>query len=491
MIGDKPAAGKRSASGVRRGGDHFQDLFVWIAAMELLRPTVRYTQVGVEVNDAGNVDDVVLLTPGEDGGLYGQVKWATKLADPVSESYFFAVKGKGRSILQKLYDSWIKLSGSGGNPTLRLVTNRALDPADPLLGHVDGGTELMTPFARAVSPGSPAYDALGRWGEHVGASREQLLNMLDHLHFQTGRTVNAEVEYARAVMLAAGLDDSDDALTKGLATVRKWVVNGVRTRTTEDVLQAVEDLKLRRIEPSVVLSVQAIDTDPRADAADHVLNWLEHYDGDTARTRIVPTDPAAWEHMAAELDEVAARLEDLGQRSVIVRGAMRQAAFFKIGTALPQTRNFELIYKQGQQTWASTSSKAAIAHASQDIGIGAGCDLAVAVGISTDPTDEVLRFLSDTAMPVGQLLLVAPTTGADDQAIATTGQAVSLAERIRNDVRQALGRYPETQHIHLFLAGPGGLALLLGHRWNRLRPTTVYEHRGIGQGYEPAFTIDM
>jgi hypothetical protein len=33
-----------------------------------------------------------------------------------------------------------------------------------------------------------------------------------------------------------------------------------------------------------------------------------------------------------------------------------------------------------------------------------------------------------------------------------------------------------------------GLALLLGHRWNRVAPTTVYEDLS-ALGYEAAFTI--
>lgn len=45
------------------------------------------------------------------------------------------------------------------------------------------------------------------------------------------------------------------------------------------------------------------------------------------------------------------------------------------------------------------------------------------------------------------------------------------------------------EHIHLFIAAPGGLALLLGHRWNALRSTTVYEHLGAGRGYMRTLTV--
>ena len=43
--------------------------------------------------------------------------------------------------------------------------------------------------------------------------------------------------------------------------------------------------------------------------------------------------------------------------------------------------------------------------------------------------------------------------------------------------------------VHLFLAGPMGLALLLGHRWNRVAATVVYEDLGASTGDVDAFTI--
>jgi hypothetical protein len=43
------------------------------------------------------------------------------------------------------------------------------------------------------------------------------------------------------------------------------------------------------------------------------------------------------------------------------------------------------------------------------------------------------------------------------------------------------------KRIHLFLAMPGGLALLLGHFWDRMPPTQTYED--LLAAYEKAFLI--
>jgi hypothetical protein len=73
------------------------------------------------------------------------------------------------------------------------------------------------------------------------------------------------------------------------------------------------------------------------------------------------------------------------------------------------------------------------------------------------------------------------------RAIATTdvddGGAVALAIGIRDTARRAASGRP----IHLFQAAPLGLALLLGHRWNRVAPTYVYED--LNPGYVHAFTV--
>jgi hypothetical protein len=119
-----------------------------------------------------------------------------------------------------------------------------------------------------------------------------------------------------------------------------------------------------------------------------------------------------------------------------------------------------------------------------------GTDLAVAVGVAVNPTTAVLAYIRGEGLSVDRLLTIIPATGADDQAIANAGQAVAYAQTIRDLIREDLENHPDAARIHLFLAGPGGLALLLGHRWNRTRPTIIYEHLGPGRGYTPAFTVD-
>ncbi|MDQ0938395.1 SAVED domain-containing protein [Streptomyces sp. V1I1] len=97
-----------------------------------------------------------------------------------------------------------------------------------------------------------------------------------------------------------------------------------------------------------------------------------------------------------------------------------------------------------------------------------------------------MDYLREQQVSVSKLLVLTPPGGAKDGSVPDTAAANALAIGIRDIVRRATRTTPR---IHLFLAGPMGLALLLGHRWNQLRPTGVYEDVRTAQGYEAAFTV--
>ncbi|WP_324611309.1 SAVED domain-containing protein [Streptomyces griseus] len=84
-------------------------------------------------------------------------------------------------------------------------------------------------------------------------------------------------------------------------------------------------------------------------------------------------------------------------------------------------------------------------------------------------------------------MVLRPPGGAKDNSIPDAATANALAVGIREHLRRACRPHAV---IHLFQAGPMGLSLLLGNRWNRLRPTTVYEDVNAHQVYEKAFVID-
>ncbi|MFC5290041.1 SAVED domain-containing protein [Actinokineospora guangxiensis] len=77
--------------------------------------------------------------------------------------------------------------------------------------------------------------------------------------------------------------------------------------------------------------------------------------------------------------------------------------------------------------------------------------------------------------------------GIREIAIADAAAAVAFAHGAWDHIRSACLR---ASRVHLYLAGPAGLALLPGHRWNRMRPTVVYEDVQGPAMYEQAFTVE-
>lgn len=97
----------------------------------------------------------------------------------------------------------------------------------------------------------------------------------------------------------------------------------------------------------------------------------------------------------------------------------------------------------------------------------------------------MVEFLRGRQVPVDRLILLRAPGGARDNAVGGPEDDCALAVGIRDAARRAARGYPR---VRLFLAGPMGLSLLLGHRWNRVASTTVYEDLAI-LGYELAFTV--
>ncbi|WP_185792127.1 SAVED domain-containing protein [Actinoallomurus bryophytorum] len=445
-------------------------------------------QIEMEVNDAGNVDDVIVrhrTAPHR----YTQVKYAASAATPVNTSYLTSRRRGSTSLLEKFYSSWKLLRERPGGAILELVTNRELDATDPLLKLCDGRTDMLMPAADRITDRSEAGKTLIAWAQHLGVDRGTVQSMLEQLVFRTGRKVSAEEERATALMLAAGLRADKKSLLLGTSTIAEWVRQGRRVLTRDDIQGEVEALALRTSEPRAILLIQAIRRDPHPDDATIAVDWVDLYEGDEPAARRRPKESDAWTRMDAELRSAVQTLEDGGHRDILVSGKMRLGTAFTVGARLAQVTGTSISYDHYGTVWSSDSPRIPVpALRLTRTPLGQGDDLAVAFGITRDPTNAVVSYLRKNQIPVRELLTLVPADGDHDQSVAGPGQAVTLAQELRNQVRTELERQP-ADRIHLFQACPCALALLTGHRWNRVARTLVYEDLGAGHGYLPAFTV--
>lgn len=507
MSGPLPSQGPSS---VRISGDHYQHLIAWAGCLQALQDAQRQASgprqaanpvlaVGIEALNAGHLDDVVLYRA-RPPHRYQQVKYAVDASTPLSIDWLTA-KGAGRSssVLGKIGDTWKRLRAAGEPFEMRLVTNREIDPGDTLLSLRDARTLLLLPKASAGGPRSGIGKARASWASAAGLTEEELLQLLEQLQFDTARAPEHVVDLVRALMVSVGLRADDQAIAIGTGWIGQQVREGNRILELSDIQLAVSELDLPEGVPRAVLSVATLKPDPAAARADHALDWFERFEGETEWSRRRPRPPHTWRQLQDDLQTAASALA--GYPDILLTGSLRQATAFAAGAAFRMVTGSDVAILQRGQLWSSRDTFATpqqvpsqirmqtpLKPDEAEIDVGQGPELAVALEFSTEMHQDVLQHLQDTGTPVGTLLILRPPGGeVSDHSVTDSAAANALAMALRNRVRQGVRGCPQ---VHLFLAGPMGLSLLLGQRWNRVAPTKVYEDLGARAGYELAFEVD-
>jgi hypothetical protein len=277
-------------------------------------------------------------------------------------------------------------------------------------------------------------------------------------------------------------------VTVGRALVRSWVTDGAGPQTVDAIRRQVAEKGLLARSGQLVFAVHAIDRQPSATPANIEVDFVGLYEGDDSFTRVALRDEADWDRVVKPvLREAAHRLEAYATRHVHVAGSMRLPLWFAVGRELPDVRRLVLSIDQRDQEWSTNAVGGATDTCTSDeINIGNGAELAVAVGITHDIAGDVVGWLRDAGLPVGTLLSLGPKDGVGPQAVPDADWASSWVTAAREAVRKT-AQTSSAPRLHLFFACPAAIALFLGHRWNMTPPTTVYEH--IRPGYARTITV--
>lgn len=478
---------RRSASGARQGGDDYQHLVAWNRILRALLPHRQLLEVELEAVGAGNVDDVVVhyqSTPSQ----YAQVRYAVYGTTPLNSGYLLDRTERRLSMLQKFHKSFDNLR-SMGSPELILITNRLVDPTDPVLTALDSRTGLLVPAMATAGVQTPLGTTRAAWAAHLECHEDALVDLMGSLQFWLGRPYGAEEQYASDYMAAHGLRYDLPAVRLGIDRVRRWVLDGFRKLSAATITDGIAELGIEVGDPAAILHVQALLRDPTATDATEALDWVDLFAGSQPAERRATIDPDAYVRvMQPGLETAAEKLIAAGHHRVVIRGATRLASSFAVGAMLPRVRNLELSRHQGAAHWTTDAEprepRPELTSTVTDV--GKGNDLGVVLGIATDHTRAVLKFIESAGLSIKAALTITPSRGPDDTFVRDDHDAVAITQEVRRLTRMALGDRTEV-NVHLFLACPAALATILGHRWNRVAPTIVYED--IITGYQPAFRI--
>lgn len=119
-------------------------------------------------------------------------------------------------------------------------------------------------------------------------------------------------------------------------------------------------------------------------------------------------------------------------------------------------------------------------------------DLAVLVSVNA-AVSHAIRSSQRTLPPFRAYLHIKHRTRTGAVEITSPGQAAHLAHLVADAIRMTREDYRLSGRIHLFLAAPVGLAVLIGQLLNTLGQMQTYEHipEGATGYYAPAALLSL
>jgi hypothetical protein len=253
----------------------------------------------------------------------------------------------------------------------------------------------------------------------------------------------------------------------------------------------------RQLPPDQPLQVlvTTFDRPPKQPGHALVLDWTRRFDQPRGRG----ADPAIWERvLLPALDQVVATiLAATPGRPVVAGGKLPISAAVAVGVAFLVQRGQQLSWAQqipgsGEQLWSlHTASEPSGFTFQLREGTVTGQDLAVLVSVSDDVTNAFGRFHAahGARSPFRGVLDVGHPAPPPHRLSA--GQATDVADLVARGLRAARQRYPTITGVHLFMAVPVGLAVMIGQHLNTLGTVQTYDFVTAGSDapYRPAVLL--
>ena len=112
----------------------------------------------------------------------------------------------------------------------------------------------------------------------------------------------------------------------------------------------------------------------------------------------------------------------------------------------------------------------------------------VEVAISRHTAPSVTRSLSSLGLSFGHRVQFITLVEPHEESVKDVAQALAMAHQISRELKRLCDREGVAQ-VHLFLACPAALAVMLGHQLNPLRTITLYQYMDEQGQYTPVITL--
>lgn len=481
----------------RLAGDDYQHLYAWGELLKLLISSCRLRSVTVEDPEARFVDDVTERHESDaaDPDVFLQIKYHVDQRDQYSTDQLLETKGKGRSLLRKLYESWVDLRQAGRPVELRLVSNWTWDPDDSVRRCILGADGALSEAFLAGSIDGDVGRARARWKDHLSIADEEFQAFASTLRFRLGFDCSDELEErVRERMMHLGLRHDQPALLIGIGVVREIIKSRRSALQRADVTAVLNQHGLvlpASEEAGTVVYLSTVKAQRFDVAPDFLLDWTSYFVGDDQKRGHDVLDALAWNaRMLPELRSLEQRLNTSSSTRLIrARGLARLSAWFAFGHTFSEVARYTIEVDQYGKHWRTDdapSDLAIVDHAREAVD-GAAAD-AVAVGISiTDALeDDVRAHLARTRL-ASAVLFLRPNRPLGPTCFASGGDVAAFARATKERMR-AFVKEQRARRLVLYYFGPLSGACFLGHRLNAIAPEIqIMEHQH--PGYVPAFLL--
>ncbi len=503
------------AVAVRRDGDTFQARQFWLRAARLLDSKSPVTRVGFESGPKSFDDIWVEYEPGRqpyahDGAPlrreHLQCKWHVApgtygYADLVEPGF---INANARSLLQRAHDAQLKHALDGTGARFKLVTNWQIDRSDPLGPMINNrsGSMRLERLYGSKTDNSKEGTVRKAWREHLGIDEDDLRALANTLAFgHVSETLDDLRERLDEVFEVVGLVrvSLNQSTLIYDDIVFQWMAQGRLEfdRKTFREACAREELLGQSDDRARVYGVKSFEHafDRLEERCDGVLDLVpvfdERYIRNDAdwRVKLYP-DLQAFLGCAAR-DQPRLRLA-LDAHTTLA---------FAAGSVLniKSGRDVELEQRTlGRRVWAADDMppdpewptlRAFVEDLDPD-----QVDLAVALGITHDISEDVRRYVNGHLNSVGRLLILHPTSGSSAQVVACGRHAFDLVQAAKDAVRGARLWTTQAGTTHIFVAAPNSLTFFLGQQQPVLGRVRLYEfdfEGGRGGSYSASLTLPL
>lgn len=399
------------------------------------------------------------------------------------------------SILQRLKDA----KAEAGDAGFALVTTDRISDGDPLnelISNVDNTLRLDKLFT-----GGGDASRMGKvrklWSEHLSLTtddelRAVLTGFRIKQHSVSFEDMRNEVNLRfRSVGLMTCTNTTGFTFDSVARDLKRQKRNSLTREAFEQLVTEEGWVRKAAEAPTLNVSIQSfgdILADHLDAAAENTLRLVEHFDGRHLR------DGDSWAGtiqpaVSAFLTQMRAK----NSRLRLYLDAHTSVAFLAGSTlGLKSGVTVELIQKgrRGSSSWQADDERTGPTANVTTEDIGTGAEIAVAVGLSRDVSQDVREYLAKLPA-VGKLVNITPAAGPGQTAIAGGAHAADIADQVSSAVRRI--KRPAGTPVHIFIAAPNAFTFFLGQHRYAMRPCVVYEfdfNNTATGSYQPAFRME-